>query len=211
MRRLFKLGLVASGVGAVVYWQLQRWFTAEPKFEVERRVHGVEIRRYPSLVRAETVIEGDHPEVAVNQAFRRLAGYIFGANATRTKIAMTAPVTQSSERLAMTTPVTQSSDGAGRWVVTFTMPAGRTLADLPAPRDPRVTLRKLPERRIAALRYSGNTKPERVREKELVLRAALAREGLAPRGEVVSARYDPPSTLPMLRRNEVWLELEPSS
>jgi len=192
MRKLFKVGLVASGVGALVYWQLQRWFTEEPRYEVERKVHGVEIRHYPAIVRAETLIDDDKADAAVNQAFRRLAGYIFGANATRSKIAMSAPVTQAS-------------------VVTFTMPRGRTLADLPAPRDPRVRLRSAPPRRVAVLRYSGRTTPDRVREKELVLRAALAREGLVATGEVVSARYDPPSTLPLLRRNEVWLDLAPAS
>ncbi len=205
MRTIWKFGLVASGIGAVAYWQFQRWFTEEPRFEVERVVGRVEIRRYPALVRAETMLTGPANE-AVNQAFRRLAGYIFGANESRTKIAMTAPVTQASEKLAMSTPVTQSAEDA-QWLVTFTMPKGRTLADLPIPRDPRVVLREVPARRVAVLRYSGGTSQERVREKELELRALLAREGLFATGAVISARYDPPTTLPFLRRNEVWLEL----
>lgn len=40
--------------------------------------------------------------------------------------------------------------------VAFVMPADRTLGELPKPRDPRVTLRLIPERLMAALVFTGN-------------------------------------------------------
>jgi hypothetical protein len=119
---------------------------------------------------------------------------------------MTAPVAVESERLAMTAPVAIESEN-GEQVVSFVMPPGRTLSSLPVPNDARVTLREVPARTIAVLTYSGTTTPEILASQTQTLRDALTREGLTATGNAVSSRYDPPSTLPMLRRNEVWIPI----
>ncbi|MBL8685229.1 MAG: heme-binding protein [Myxococcales bacterium] len=194
---------------AVVRWQAAGRFVEEPDFTVERDDGAIEIRRYAPVVRAETTVENSDRNIAVNEGFRRLAGYIFGANHGRNTIAMTAPVTQSQrgERIAMTAPVTPSGDG-GSWLVTFTMPRGSAVESMPVPNDARVTLRAIPARRVAVLRYSGSSSPEVLAAHERTLRAWLTRNGLSASGPATSARYDPPSTLPLLRRNELWLELD---
>jgi hypothetical protein len=194
---------------AVVRWQAAGRFVEEPDFTVERSDGAIEVRRYAPVVRAETTVESADWNRAVNEGFRRLAGYIFGANHGRREIAMTAPVTQSQrgERIAMTAPVTQSGDGES-WLVTFTMPRGSAVDAMPVPNDARVTLRALPARRVAVLRYSGTSSPDVLAEHERTLRAWLSRNGWAASGPVTSARYDPPSTLPLLRRNELWIELD---
>jgi hypothetical protein len=40
--------------------------------------------------------------------------------------------------------------------------------------------------------------------------ARVRSAGLGYRGSPEFAGYDPPSTLPFLRRNEIWIELEPN-
>jgi hypothetical protein len=60
---------------------------------------------------------------------------------------------------------------------------------------------------VAVRRYRGQTPPERVAQEARALLDALARAGVATVGAPVSARDDPPSTLPLLRRNEVWVTL----
>jgi hypothetical protein len=204
-----------AAVGALLAVGLVRWqaagrFIEEPAHTVEARDGAIEIRRYGPCVRAETTVETGPAERAAREGFRRLAGYIFGGNRARASVAMTAPVTQRAEgeRIAMTAPVTQSTE-QGPWRVTFTMPGGRTLDELPAPVDARVILRALPARRVAVLRYAGRSGPEVMAAHERTLRAWLAGRGMTPSGPAISARYDPPSTLPFLRRNEVWLELDP--
>jgi hypothetical protein len=184
----------------------------EPRHSVVRRLGGgVEIRRYEPVVVAETQVEASY-EAAPSQGFRRLAGYIFGGNRSRESIAMTAPVvqgggaTREGESIAMTAPVVQASRG-GAQTMSFVMPPGRTLDSLPVPNDPRVVLREQPARDVAVLRYAGATNREVVEARSAELLAELARSGIAARSEPVSARYDPPSTLPFLRRNEVWVEL----
>lgn len=182
---------------------------AEPPFELVRHLPIFEVRRYAPLVLAETTVEGAWHD-AGNEGFRRLAGFIFGGNEARgaqlagapgEKLAMTAPV---GARLPMTAPV--GARGAGQsWVISFVMPAGRTLEDLPTPRDPRVSLRAVPARLVAALRFSGRGSEEDFQRREAELRAKLAPQGLEPIGAAEFARYDPPWTLPFLRRNEVLI------
>src|SRR3954447_4121759 len=63
----------------------------QPRYEVERTLEGLEIRRYPAAVVAQAEIVGGYKE-SIYAGFRLLAGYIFGNNTPRQKIAMTAPV-----------------------------------------------------------------------------------------------------------------------
>ena len=180
---------------------------AEPTYALETRDDDFEVRAYAPRVVAETVVAGAWGAVG-NEGFRRLAGYIFGGNTTRAKIAMTAPVAQreTGRAIAMTAPVGQRQDG-GAWVVSFTMPAGETLATLPRPLDARVTLRELPAARVAVVRFSGLCGEAMRAERARSLRAWAEARGLAVTGEPEVNRYNPPWTLWFLRRNEVWLAL----
>ncbi len=180
---------------------------AEPAFAVETRDGDFEVRAYAQRVVAETTVDGTWGAVG-NEGFRRLAGYIFGGNTTRASIAMTAPVAQreTGRAIAMTAPVAQRAVGAA-WVVSFTMPAGETLATLPRPIDARVTLRELPAARVVVVRFSGLCGEGSRVEHTRALRAWAEARGLAVTGEPEVNRYNPPWTLWFLRRNEVWLAL----
>ena len=125
--------------------------TEEPKHRVLERRDGWELRLYEPTVVAETTVTGDFGPGG-NEGFRRLAGYIFGGNDGGRKLPMTAPVTRERRggtKIAMTAPVAQERSGGG-WTVAFVMPAGQSIATLPKPDDPRVTLREVPARRVAA-------------------------------------------------------------
>lgn len=178
--------------------------TEEPAFDVFGRAGVAEIRRYAPRIAAETDLEGD-AETTRNDGFRRVAGYIFGGNRAAAKIAMTAPVSQAatSERIAMTAPVAQSAAGPGSWTVRFFMPAQWTLATLPVPNDPAVRLVEVPGETMAVLRFTGDRGAEAVAARQAELLRGLAGTAWVPRGEPVAWFYDPPWTLPWLRRNEV--------
>lgn len=179
----------------------------EPEYRVERQLGAVEIRHYAPYVVAEVVLPGP-AEQAGNDAFRILAGYIFGKNKGEKKLEMTAPVTQAAApaKLEMTAPVTQAA-APGGYLVQFVLPRGVTLASAPEPLDERVRLRELPASRIAAIRYSGFWSEANYAEHLAQLQAALAAAGVAPAGEPVFSRYNPPFTPWFLRRNEIWLPL----
>ena len=170
-----------------------------------------EIRDYAPHVLAETVVAGSFDR-AGNEAFSRLFRYISGDNRSRHKVAMTAPVSQESagERIAMTAPVEQQP-AQGRWVVSFTMPASYGLETLPEPGDPRVTLRQVPARRMAALRYSGRWTESSYLRHKLELESWVRERGLRIAGDPVWARYNPPFAPWFLRRNEILVPVDGES
>lgn len=180
----------------------------QAKYTVLREQKPFEIRRYEPQIVAETTVDAEFDK-AGNIAFDRLYGYISGKNRKETSIAMTAPVEQkaATEKIAMTAPVTQvASDQA--YTVRFVMPDEYTLETLPEPADPNVRLRKIPERKMAAIRYSGTWSQKRYEQKKADLEGFIAEQGLQVTGEAVFARYDPPFQLWFLRRNEVLIPVE---
>lgn len=194
MRALVILPALVSGVALMA--------TERPSYTVERRAAGLEIRQYRPYVVAQTDVEAPM-ERAGNEAFRRLGGYIFGANGTGQKIAMTAPVAMS--------PLPESTEVSARggaFRVTFMMPSSFTLASLPPPKDPRVTFAEVPARRMAALAYGGNWSEARYQAHLEKLQAALAAEGLKAVGSPVWARYNSPMMPSFFRTNEILVEVE---
>ncbi len=178
----------------------------EPAFSVVERVGAVEVRQYAPRVAAETAVDGGELE-ARSAGFRRLAGYIFGNNRSRAKIAMTAPVAQAKETIAMTAPVAQARDASGQWTIRFFMPAKYTMETLPQPLDPAVQLVTVPGETMAVLRFSGSTAPNVIDAKERTLLRILQGGAWQPTETVVAWFYDPPWTLPPFRRNEVAVQV----
>ncbi|OYU77425.1 MAG: heme-binding protein [Alphaproteobacteria bacterium PA3] len=189
--------------------------TEEPKFTLAAKDGAFELRDYAQTIIAEVTVTGDQQE-AGRKGFRLLAGYIFGGNRSRAKIAMTVPVSKtlsgatvqespiSGQKIAMTAPVTQTA-GSGEWKVRFTMPRAYALADLPVPIDPAVTLKAQPAARQAVLRFSGLAGEARVADATTRLLGILRARGLVPLGPASVARYNPPWTPWFLRRNEVMV------
>ena len=76
--------------------------TEEPAFTEVERIGDIQVRTYGERIAAETMVTGSS-EAARNRGFQKLAGYIFGGNAARTSIAMTAPVPER-QAARLTTP-----------------------------------------------------------------------------------------------------------
>ncbi|OGU17129.1 MAG: heme-binding protein [Geobacteraceae bacterium GWC2_53_11] len=182
--------------------------TEEAPYTVIRTDDIFELREYAPQVLAEIIVDGDL-EGAGNKAFRPLFRYISGDNKSRGKIAMTAPVSQEQqgEKIAMTAPVSQQS-AQGKWAVSFMMPASYTMENLPAPDDPNITLRQVPARRVAAVRYSGVWSEGNYLRYKQELENWITANRLKVIGDPVWARYNPPFTLWFLRRNEILIPID---
>ena len=180
----------------------------EAAYKVVKRDDAFEIRDYAPHILAETVVEGDL-EQAGNKSFRRLFRYISGDNRSRDKVAMTAPVSQEPmrEKIKMTAPVGQQRVQE-RWAVSFMMPASYTLKTLPEPEDPQVTLRQVPARRMAVVRYSGFWSEKNYLRYRMKLESWIRDRGLTIVGDPVWARYNPPFTPWFLRRNEILIPVD---
>ena len=157
----------------------------EPEYRVEKAwdAEQIEIRAYAARVMAVTDMAEDS-----DGGFRVLAGYIFGGNAEEQKIAMTAPVQQSM---------------AGEREMAFMMPAEYALEDLPQPEDQRVSFREAPAYTAAVIQFSGLASAEKADENWQQLRRFLTAEGIDITGDPTLNQYNPPWTLPFMRRNEI--------
>ncbi|MDX2465483.1 MAG: heme-binding protein [Porticoccus sp.] len=175
----------------------------EAKYNVLREEDGFELREYETHILAETTVDGEF-ENAGNEAFGRLFKYISGNNKQQQKVEMTSPVGQepSSQKIEMTSPVGQQKQD-GKWVVSFMMPASFELETTPEPKDPNVSIREVPARLIAVVRYSGFWSEKRYRHNLEKLQDWIANKHLISVGEPIWARYNPPFIPWFLRRNEV--------
>ncbi len=185
----------------------------EPEYTVVLQDGAFEVRRYEPMIVAEITVEGSEGR-ATSAAFNPLFGYISGRNSTQGSIDMTAPVTQAPRQgtsIDMTAPVTQAPADGEAWTVAFVMPRSWTMETLPVPYDRRVTLREIPERTVAALRYSGRSRPAMQARKREELAGWLAANGLVAVSEPEVAFYNAPSMPGPFRRNEILVAIDPSS
>ncbi len=174
--------------------------TAAPSYQLLATIGKVQIRQYGPQLTASVTEPGD--EIAARYAgFRRLARYIFGANTANHRLAMTAPVLQAP---ALQAPILQaSSETPAGWRISFYMPAGYNLSTLPKPNDPGIAIQQLPASTEAVYRFSGIPGTTAVARANASLLDQLRTSNWSPTGTPSAWFYDPPWTLPWLRRNEV--------
>ena len=169
-----------------------------PQYEVIKTTtangNDIEIRNYSPYVVAETIVDAETLDEASKVGFKRLANYIFGDNRSRTSMEMTAPV--------------GSVGGPGRYTISFVMSAKYTLDTLPLPNDPQVTLRQIPERKVAAIGFSGFWSQKNFDSQTEELLNFLRSEGIETVGQPLIARYNMPLTPWFMRHNEIQIELK---
>ncbi|NBW61479.1 MAG: heme-binding protein [Methylophilaceae bacterium] len=186
--------------------------TEEPKFSLLEKDQSFELRLYEPKIIAEVEVDGDM-SAASRKGFRQIADFIFGNNTAQSgkseKISMTAPVAikPASEKIAMTAPVGVQQSEKG-WKVSFVMPSQYTLETLPKPNNPQISIKQLPAKKFALIRFSGLVDEEKMQAKSAELNQWITMKKLNPVGIPELARYNPPWTLPFLRRNELMIEVE---
>ena len=181
----------AAALGAILWGPIASQ-VERARYKTVRRDRDIEIRDYTPMIVAEVEVSGDREE-AIQQGFRTLANYIFGNNTALRVITMTAPVTQQGD--------------AESWQVRFVMPARYTTDTLPRPIDPAVNLKHLEAKRFAAIRFSGSARDDSLRRHGERLSEFIREKGFRPLSPPAFAFYNPPWTLPFLRRNEVMIEI----
>lgn len=162
------------------------------KYSIEEKDGEFEIRSYASRIVATTPVRGTF-DAASSEGFKKLAGYIFGANQEEEKISMTAPVWMSSD--------TQSS------IMQFIMPAKYNMNDLPEPNDSTVNLERFSGGRYAAITFGGFANDEMIAAHKKILTEWLENKGYPTNGSSYFLGYNSPFKIKH-RRNEVLISID---
>ncbi len=192
----------------------------EPAYRATLKDGLIEVREYEGYAIARTTVTATYRE-ATRTGFRRLFGYITGDNQTTTDIDMTAPVliTPQPEVIEMAAPVliepqagsgetgTLVGDGIDTWSIAFVLPQGYAKASAPQPQDERITVTDIGAHRIACIVFRGRLNDSSAETARKELAEWLEARGLEHAGDWQIAGYNPPWTLPALRRNEVLVSL----
>ena len=195
----------AALLGGAAYYYFRERSQEEPEFRPLETDGDHQIRDYPALTVAETLVNGPRRE-ALDQGHRILADYLAAKSRDGDELPMLNPVIQDSGAPMASDPPLFDDDLEGAWRTRFVMPAGRKADDLPDTPEG-VELVELPARKVAVLSFSGRWTDAQLREQEDRLRGWLSKRGVKPRGEPEYAFYNSPMIPGPLRRNEIWLAL----
>ena len=195
MKSLLILMAVLSAVVILFqsFMSIQTGQTEKQKYTVLFSEGDFEIRHYPSATVATMRSSARNYRELSGSGFRRIAAYIFGDNASQEKIAMTSPV--------------HMSIGDGGSSMSFVMPSGYDLSNLPRPNDPAVNLEKTPDEYVAAVRFGGYANDETIRVNVERLENMLRQKGIRSLGNHRYLGYNPPYQV-VGRRNEVIASVE---
>ena len=195
------LGLVLLLVAAYgLFYFLSMRKVKTPTYQVIEKKGSIELRQYPALLLAQTTVSGSK-KTAMQQGFRRIAGYIFGGNKN---------AQGASQKIAMTAPVLeQAGQETGQWSISFVMPAHFSLRTIPAPHLDKIKLIEQPKARYWVIRYSGLISQKNNDTHLQQLKNYLAKENTPVMGQPINAYYNPPWTLPFMRRNEILIRVAP--
>jgi len=173
-------------------------------------LHNIEVRTYESMILVSTPMTDKDGR---NNAFRTLFAYITGANEGAQKIEMTAPVFMDKEgnekgaKIPMTAPVFMDAESAHP-MMSFVMPASYTLESTPKPTNETVSVREIKDYKVAVIRFNGNLSNKNIEKHQTILQEWIAENKYKVAGPSKSAGYNPPFTLPALKRNEVLVPVE---
>ena len=164
-------------------------------YDVLLKSDAYEVRHYDSLILASTAMNGDIEEQ--RSPFFKLFNYISGENDADTKIAMTSPVFMD-ENLSDNTAQTMS----------FVLPKSFTIENAPTPQNSDVTLEEITDYTVATIRFNGSLNKENIDENTQKLEQWIAEQGYVVTGASKAAGYNPPFTIPALKRNEILIPIE---
>ena len=176
---------------AQIYLSRSTQQTEQHSYKVIKKFDKFEIRKYDAALFSSVKLNQKGYKESSSEGFRILAGYIFGDNETKEKIAMTSPV------------VMELGDTSK---MMFMVPKNYNLKNLPNPNNSKIVFEKEEVKIIAAIRFDGWADDEKIEKYKTILRNELANEKLNFINKFSFLGYNPPYEV-MNRRNEIVVEL----
>ena len=161
-------------------------------FSIIEKFDLFEIRNYEASLFSSVTLSTNEYKAASRKGFSILAGYIFGANKSNEKIAMTSPVTMSLED-SMT--------------MMFMVPKNLKKENLPKPNSPLIKFIDEPSKIMAAISFKGWANSEKIEKYKKRLIQALDDKNIPYKNQFYFLGYNPPYEI-FNRKNEVIVELK---
>ena len=165
----------------------------EPSYTVLHHFEDIEVRKYKSSIVAEVTVEGTREESSY-KGFRILADFISGANVSKNQ--------NASVKIQMTRPVLQRKQ-KNKWKIFFFMPSPWTLQSLPQPKDKNISIKRMNQRVVSAIRFSGRWTDKNFNQHKKKLLDYLAKNNYKRIKGPLFAYYNSPFVPWFMRRNEV--------
>lgn len=179
--------------GVVSFFSFRFKGIETPNYKVIKTLGDVEIREYPQLILAQTKLGSKRYDSNGNRGFSIVAGYIFGGNQQKQKIAMTSPVIMSMS----------DTDAS----MSFVMPSQYQLSDLPVPNSSAVSLVTQGSMTLAVLRFGGYSSDEKIAKYAQILTQVLQEKNIRTKGSLLFMGYNAPWDV-INRRNEVAFQID---
>lgn len=176
----------------LLIWGVFMTKTEHEKYDRLMQFDHIELRSYPAQIRAQVITTGSQAD-SIRAGFQILARFIFGENASQMRIAMTAPVRQQRDK-----------DG---WLISFSMPRTFSLDQIPTPTNSSIQIVEDPPTHTLSITFSGRHSDKNIATHSKKLDAFLKSHAIKSTQPFITAFYNPPWTLPFLRRNEVIAKL----
>jgi effector-binding domain-containing protein len=178
----------------------------KPDYKVLSSDQNIQIRQYTPMMLAEIEVKGVR-ENAVGKGFRLLADYIFGNNTAPDEISAVKGTQQKqNKKIAMTAPVQQQQTGSA-WTISFVMPKEYGMETIPKPNNKNIRISLEPSKRFVVIRFSGTYSNENIAKHEKNLIDYVSENKITTTGPPKYAFYNPPWTLPFMRRSEVMFQI----
>jgi len=197
------VGVGAALLGGAALYYFREKMTEEPDYRALETDGDHQIRDYPAMTVAETVVNGPRRD-ALDEGYSILSDYLTARSRDGERLTMSVPVMQDGGDPMASDPPLFDDDLEGAWRTRFVMPSGRNSDDLPDPPEG-VELVELPARKMAVVSFAGRPNDRLLAEQEDRLRGWLSKRGMKAHGEPEYAFYNSPMIPGPLRRNEVWL------
>ncbi len=189
--------LILSAVLIIIFTVVQLYAIGSRKsiesypFEVVKKYDKLEIRKYEARLFTKVKLNSNDYSQASSGGFSKLAGYIFGGNETKQKIAMTSPVAMGLED-SMT--------------MMFMVPNNLDKNKLPKPDNSSIEFKEEPAKTVAAISFGGWANNEKIEKYKQELIKILNSKDIAFTNSFYFFGYNPPYDV-FGRKNEVIVEL----
>lgn len=161
-------------------------------YQVIKKFNNFELRHYEGRLFTTIKLTSNRYEEVSGKGFSSLAGYIFGANDKKEKIAMTSPVAMSLDE---------------NMTMMFMVPSTLNDSLLPKPDNKSIVFKQMPPKKVAAITFGGWANSKNIAEHKNELIELLKKENIKHTNNFYFLGYNPPYEV-FNRKNEIIVELE---